>query len=103
MADVLSGDIALAIPFFLERQCAEDAIGQAAHLVDAPACPAPQLRRYEIQNGDAVRAGTAGQPPVKAGKVDQHQNIRPLLLEDSIGQTEDAPELRHVGEDAEKA
>jgi hypothetical protein len=40
---------------------------------------------------------------VEAGKIDQHESVRPVFLEDAIGQAEDAPELRHVGEDAEKA
>ena len=60
MADVLGGDVALAIPLFLERQRAENAIGQAAHLVDAIAQPSPKLRRHEIQHGDAVRRGRGG-------------------------------------------
>ena len=40
------------------------------------------------------------QPPVKAGIVDEHKGVRPLFLKDALRQAEDAPEFRHVDEDA---
>src|SRR6185437_11004110 len=97
MADVLRRDVALAIPFFLEGQGTQDAIRQAAHFLDAIRQPSPNLRRHEIQYGDAVRPRAPSQPPVKAGIIDEYQGVGALFLKKAIGHAEDAPEARHIG------
>src|SRR5437016_839544 len=58
MADVLRIHTALLIPRHLERQRTEDVINVAAHLLDAPARPRPDLWRHEIEHGNAMKLRT---------------------------------------------
>src|SRR5205807_9012496 len=100
MADVVSGDAALAVPRLFKRQRTQDVIDPSAHLVDAPASPAPELRRHKIENRYAVEMRPAGQPPVEAGVVDQHNGVGPPMAKEAVGPGKQFKEGRGVGKDA---
>src|SRR5262249_46388530 len=53
MADIVCSDATFEVPALLERKSAEDVIDVAAHLLDAPASPGPELRRHKIKDGNA--------------------------------------------------
>ena len=85
MADVLHTDAALRVPFGLERQTGQDEIDIAMHFLDSPRRPGPELRRQIINDGDARRFGFAGDPPVEAGEVDQHDDVRLVPMKIILG------------------
>ena len=72
------GNASRVIPRRLERKAAQDLIDVLANLLHAPASPCPDLRRNEVKDRNAPRLGSAGNPPVQAGIVDQHHRIRPF-------------------------
>src|SRR5262245_16889394 len=77
----MRGDATHGIPGGLEWQRANDVVNAAAHLLDAPAAPGPELRRDEVKDRDAAGLGPLRQPPVKAGVVDQDDGVRAMIAE----------------------
>src|SRR5438105_1765674 len=45
---------AIVVPLLFKRQRTQNVVDEAAHLLDAPAGPTPELRRHEIEDGNAV-------------------------------------------------
>ena len=102
MAEVMRGDAALAVPFDLEGKRADDVIDPFSHFLDAPAGPAPQLRRHEVENRNAMKVRPPRDPPVEARKVDEHDRIRTMMGEVAIGTREEREKDVDVGEHASK-
>src|SRR5436305_2257767 len=102
MADVACLDASGPVPLLLERQRAEDVVYRATHLLHPPACPGPELRRHEIEDGDAACAGPAGEPPMKAGVVDEDDCIGPSVAEIAVGTEKEPDEDVGVEEDAQE-
>src|SRR5947209_5550707 len=74
-----------------------------AHLVDAPAGPSPDLRRHEIENGNAVRMSPTRHPPVEPGIVDEQHGIGPPLAEIAIRLPKELHKAMQMGENAQEA
>src|SRR5437870_1159144 len=102
MADVACLDATFLIPLFLERQGAEDVVHRATHLLHPPACPGPELGRHKVEDGDAVSASSAGEPPMKAGIVDEDDRIWPSVAEIAVGTEKELDEDVGVEEDAQE-
>src|SRR5262249_29181961 len=59
--------------------------------------PGPQLRRHEVEDGDAVGVRPPGEPPVEPGVVDQHDRVRAVVAEVAVGAEQQADEQSQVG------
>ncbi len=70
-----------------------------AHFFDPPAGPGPNLRRAVIQDRDAVGFGAAGDPPVEAGVVDEHDGVGAMVAEVAIGAAGEIEKLVNVQQD----
>ena len=76
MADERGVAAALGEPLLLKRQAAQHVIDQAAASSSPATRPGPNLRRHVIENRNAVGLRPAGDPPVEARIVDQHDGVR---------------------------
>ena len=70
VADELGGDVALLEEALFEGEEAEDHVGHAAELVDAPAAPGPDLGGDEVDDFDAAGFGEFADGEVGGGGVD---------------------------------
>lgn len=102
MADERGVAAPLGKPAGLKRQAAQDVIDKAAHFFDAPTGPGPNLRRGIIEHRNPVCLGAAGNPPVKARIVDQHDRVGTLVAKVSIGASGQRQELVNVQQHAQK-
>src|SRR5262249_6768104 len=100
MTDVLCVDASFLIPALLERQTAKHVIDETLHLLDAPAGPSPKLRRHKVKHRNAVKMSPPGQPPIKAGVIDQNDRIGTLMAKVAVGASDEIDESRCVCQDA---
>src|SRR5262245_2783564 len=91
---------ALAVPILFERQLAQYVVNETAHLPYTPASPRPQLWRTVIENRDAVRFGSPGDPPIETRVIDQYDRVRPMVAEIAIGAARKVPKLVNVEQHA---
>ena len=96
MPDKHRAAAALGEPFGLERQTAQHVVDEAPHLLDPPTGPGPDLRRRVIENRNTVRLGASGDPPVKAGVIDEHHRVGSVMAEVSIGPAHEVQKLVQV-------
>src|SRR5205085_778009 len=80
----------------------QDVIDEAAHFVYAPAAPGPELRRHEVENGNAAEMGPPRHPPVKARIIDQHDRVGALGAEVTIGAGQEIEKDMGIGQDTEE-
>lgn len=94
-------------PVVLERQRGKHPIDEPPHLADPPVGPGPNLRRAVEDDGNPVPLRPPGEPPVKAGKVDEHADVRPGVEKAPLGppgeideamDVEDHPQEPHHGQ-----
>ena len=98
MADERATNAPVQKPLVLERKRREHVVDEPPHLADPPARPGPDLRRAVVDHGDAVPLRPPGQPPMKAGEVDQHAGIGPGVEEAPLrppGQVDEAVDVEH--------
>ena len=81
----------LGEPAGLERQAAQHVVDEASHLFDPPTGPGPDLRRCIVEHRDAVRLGTARDPPIEAGEVDEHDGVGSMMAKVAVGPPAPAP------------
>src|SRR5262249_40902652 len=99
MADILGCDATFAIPRLLEGKRAVDVIDPAAHLLDAPAGPPPELRRDEVDDGNPQAVRPLGELEVEPRIVDEHDGGRAADPEMLLGLVEQAHELPEIAQD----
>jgi hypothetical protein len=100
MSDICGVATSFAVPSLFKRQLAQDVVDEPSHLSHAPACPGPHLRRTVVKDGNAMRFGPPGDPPVEAGVIDQDHRIRAVVAKISVGSAREPPKTVQVDEHA---
>ena len=104
VADVFDAHSAGRIPLRLEGERGEHVVYELPHFADAPGGPGPQLRRHVVDHLHAGPLRLAGDPPVEAGKVDEHDGVGPLGVNEltrPAHQLVERPQQREHGPDAD--
>jgi hypothetical protein len=89
-------------PIVLEGERGEHVVDEPSHLPLPPACPRPDLGRAIEHDRDAVAFRPPRQPPMKAGKVDEHADVGPGVEEAPLGPPGQIDEPVDVEEHPEK-
>ena len=103
MSDPGTGDATCFVPVVFEGESAEHMIDPAADFANAPGGPRPELGGQVIEHRDSAAFGSAGDPPVKAGEIDQDDSIGPLSVHVPLCQLHKTMELADQRDDAEEA
>ena len=99
MADVIDVHTGPAQEIFFEGKDANDLAGVSAEQFHPVPAPGPHLGRNEVNDRDAAAVELAGHMQVQAGRVNEHGEARPAVVNLRQQMPEDGIETKVVADD----